>query len=334
TTDHGQLIDEERDMLIARSKIILNMHYYENAHIFEIVRVSYLLANHKAVVSELGKNTSIEPDIKKAIYYGDLESLPELCVDLVTNPSKRKKLQETGHNIIKQRDATKFVQKGMEKYLSSVEQIFSIPTHIKQTACSLPKSLNLGCGVDWKYDMLNLDYDDRYKPDLLIDLNKQNDFTADFDTWRFGKHSNIKGYFSSIHANYVFECVDNLANAMTNCLNLLEEDGVLYIKVIYDLSINAWSSPEYKRHFNENSFFYYSNSINLLNLGWYEYAFEFVEYHISLSSYGLDQYYENDGNFDKVKNLPRAIDYLTFKLKKRKTNHDEKKLIEMKSASL
>ncbi|MFM2344447.1 MAG: hypothetical protein RLZZ210_1058, partial [Pseudomonadota bacterium] len=117
TTDHGQLIDEERDMLIARSKIILNMHYYENAHIFEIVRVSYLLANHKAVVSELGKNTSIEPDIKKAICYGDLASLPELCVDLVTNPSKRKKLQETGHNIIKQRDATKFVQKGMEKYL-------------------------------------------------------------------------------------------------------------------------------------------------------------------------------------------------------------------------
>jgi hypothetical protein len=333
TTEHGQFVDEQRDNLIARSKIILNMHFYDNAHIFEIVRVSYLLANHKAVVSELGVNTTIDPDIKKAICYGDLNSLPEICLDLVKNPKKLKNLEENGYNIIKQRDTTKFIQKGIEKYLSSKEQIFAIPTHIKQTACKLPKSINLGCGLDWKYDMLNIDYNDKYKPDLLIDLNKEINFNEEMDTWRFGKHSDIKGYFINIYANHIFECIDNLKNAMANCLNLLEEDGNLYIKVIYDLSINAWSSPEYKRHFNENSFFYYSNSMNLFNLGWYEHAFEFVEYHISLSNYGLELYYANDNNFDKVKNIPRAIDYLTFKLNKRKVNEDEKQLIEMQKTT-
>ena len=35
-----------RDALIARSKVVLNMHYYE-ANIFELVRVSYLLATAK-----------------------------------------------------------------------------------------------------------------------------------------------------------------------------------------------------------------------------------------------------------------------------------------------
>ena len=42
-----------RDKYIARSKIVLNMHYYTPG-IFEIARVSYLLANKKCVVSEEG----------------------------------------------------------------------------------------------------------------------------------------------------------------------------------------------------------------------------------------------------------------------------------------
>lgn len=41
----------ERDALIARSKIVLNLHFYEDAP-FEIVRCSYLWANEKCVVSE------------------------------------------------------------------------------------------------------------------------------------------------------------------------------------------------------------------------------------------------------------------------------------------
>ena len=39
-----------RDALIARSKIVLNLHFYPTA-IFEIVRVSFLLSNGKAVVA-------------------------------------------------------------------------------------------------------------------------------------------------------------------------------------------------------------------------------------------------------------------------------------------
>jgi len=42
-----------RDALIRRSKVVLNMHFYEPGA-FEIVRVSYLLANRRAVVSERG----------------------------------------------------------------------------------------------------------------------------------------------------------------------------------------------------------------------------------------------------------------------------------------
>ena len=50
-----------RDAWIARSKIVINVHYWE-AKIFEIARVSYLLANRRAVVSERGADPTLERD--------------------------------------------------------------------------------------------------------------------------------------------------------------------------------------------------------------------------------------------------------------------------------
>jgi hypothetical protein len=43
---------EARDEWIGRSRLVLNIHYHENAPIMEQVRVSYLLANRSFVVSE------------------------------------------------------------------------------------------------------------------------------------------------------------------------------------------------------------------------------------------------------------------------------------------
>ena len=53
----------ERDALIARARLVLNLHFYPTA-IFELVRVSYLLANGKAVVAECGPETEIDADIR------------------------------------------------------------------------------------------------------------------------------------------------------------------------------------------------------------------------------------------------------------------------------
>lgn len=52
---HYNMADyETRDLLIARSKVVLNLHFYENPGLFESARVSYLLANGACVVSETG----------------------------------------------------------------------------------------------------------------------------------------------------------------------------------------------------------------------------------------------------------------------------------------
>jgi hypothetical protein len=94
-----------RDELISRAKVVLNINLYPHTRIFEIVRVSYLLANRKAVVADLDANTSIDDDIKPAVKFAStLPELLNLCDSLANNDRERTKLEELGFSCISRRD--------------------------------------------------------------------------------------------------------------------------------------------------------------------------------------------------------------------------------------
>jgi hypothetical protein len=77
-----------RDALIARSKLIINIHYYE-AKVFEVVRVSYLLANRKVVVSERGADRQEEAAFEGAVAFAEYEGLVPACLQLLADPAAR-----------------------------------------------------------------------------------------------------------------------------------------------------------------------------------------------------------------------------------------------------
>jgi hypothetical protein len=85
-----------RDAWIARSKIVLNIHYWD-ARIFEITRVSYLLANRRAVVSERGADPTLERDVESGVAFADYDGLVERCVELLGDESARRELAERGY---------------------------------------------------------------------------------------------------------------------------------------------------------------------------------------------------------------------------------------------
>jgi hypothetical protein len=91
-----------RDALISRAKIVLNMHFYSTA-IFEMVRVSYLLANRKAVVSECGPNTEIDSDIREAIAPASYDRLCSTVLQLLHNDRRRLELAHRGYEIFAKR---------------------------------------------------------------------------------------------------------------------------------------------------------------------------------------------------------------------------------------
>lgn len=82
----------ERDSLISRAKVVLNLHYYELG-VFELVRVSYLLANRKAVVSEVRDLKDVPHEIRRSVFFSDYRMIADSCRFLVSEEDARKRLE-------------------------------------------------------------------------------------------------------------------------------------------------------------------------------------------------------------------------------------------------
>src|SRR5690606_37961926 len=98
-----------RDQLIARSKLVLNLHFYDQ-HIFESVRVFYLLANSKAVVAEIADDTEIDPRLRRAVHGTSYDGLVDACLDLLADDARRRQREELGYEIMRTMRATDFLR--------------------------------------------------------------------------------------------------------------------------------------------------------------------------------------------------------------------------------
>ncbi len=105
----------ERDEYISRSKLIVNIHYYDS-NIFEQVRISYLLANKKAVVSECSETTDIDDDLKDAVAFVPYDKIVEKCIELINSDQTRLVLEEKGFEHFKSRDPIEYLQNALHEF--------------------------------------------------------------------------------------------------------------------------------------------------------------------------------------------------------------------------
>ena len=94
-----------RDAFIARSRIVLNMHYYE-ARNFETVRVAYLLANRRFVVSETGSDAALEEPFREGIAFAPYDRLVDTCLHYLHRRAERRAIAQRGYEIIASRPMT------------------------------------------------------------------------------------------------------------------------------------------------------------------------------------------------------------------------------------
>jgi len=296
---------EERDRLIARSKIVLNVHYWE-AKLFEIVRISYLLANSKAVVSESSED-ELESDYQGAILSLPYESLVEGCLSLLKDEKERRQLEQRGF------------QRFSEHPEDEILRIALLP------GAEIPGKLNLGSGKDWREDYFNVDCNSYWQPDAVLDFNHPLPVGEPLVTERFGAMVLRNGTFDEIMANDSLEHIANLTTTMTSCLNLLKPGGLMRIAVPYDLSWGAWQDPTHVRAFNERSWLYYTDWF--WYLGWTEARFDLVQFELVLSPVGEELKKQQLSNEELVRR-PRAVDQLRVTLRKRLLTETEKRLVE------
>lgn len=109
------LYGEDRDGLVSRSKLVLNASAYTTSRIFEIARVSYLLANAKAVITDLRPDTVIEPDIREAVVGSSAERIVADCLRLLDDERKRRELEEHGREVFRARDIRAIVQAALQE---------------------------------------------------------------------------------------------------------------------------------------------------------------------------------------------------------------------------
>ena len=116
------VLGASRDAWIARSKIVLNVHYWE-AKIFEIARVSYLLANRRAVVSERGTDPTLERELASGVAFADYDELVDRCIELLGDERARHELAERGYQAFSARDQAAIVHRALSGLEGVTHQI-------------------------------------------------------------------------------------------------------------------------------------------------------------------------------------------------------------------
>jgi hypothetical protein len=239
----------ERDEVIARSKIVLNIHFYE-AKVFEVVRVSYLLANSKAVVTESCTDPGVEEGLAGSVMSCPYEALVEKCLSLLKNDEERRRLESRGFEWFSYRKESEILSKALQESQNSASDTREV---------QVPTKLNLGSGKDWRDDHFNVDIDGYWQPDAVLDFNRPLPIGQLLETERFGAVLLENNSFDEILANDSLEHIPSLMTAMNSCLNLLKVGGLFRISVPYDLSWGAWQDPTHVRAFNERSWLYYTD---------------------------------------------------------------------------
>ena len=104
---------EERAKLIARAKVVINIHGEDNYHSFESMRVAYLLASRKAVVTEVNSGDDTDGFENSALCV-PYRSLTDACVYLVNNADRRHELEVAGYAYMQTRQMKDILKVALE----------------------------------------------------------------------------------------------------------------------------------------------------------------------------------------------------------------------------
>lgn len=105
---------KERDALVARAKIVINIHYYDSK-VFEIVRCSYLMANKAYILSEFGADLEME-----SLFYDDgmtfthYDVLADKCMHALKEINKRESIARKGYEIFSEMKQSDMLRKVIE----------------------------------------------------------------------------------------------------------------------------------------------------------------------------------------------------------------------------
>ena len=86
------LFYDEREKLISRAKIVLNIHYFEDASL-ETHRVEYLCARGKCILSERSADPGLDREYSDSILFCDIDNIVHEIQNLLADPIKKRSME-------------------------------------------------------------------------------------------------------------------------------------------------------------------------------------------------------------------------------------------------
>jgi hypothetical protein len=91
----------ERDAVVARSRIVLNVHYYEQSRL-EVPRCFYLMANGRFVLSETSPDAE-DTGLAGGMAFAPYARLEEACARYLERPAERAAIAAAGRDLLRSR---------------------------------------------------------------------------------------------------------------------------------------------------------------------------------------------------------------------------------------
>jgi SAM-dependent methyltransferase len=292
------------DALIARAKVVINMHFYDNGHL-EMIRLFDLLANRCAVVSECNSGELADADMAKALVLAPYDQLVDATEALVRDAYRRDEVAAAGFRTFSQRTPKEALLQLLADSQTSI----------------LPGNAVIGSGKAYDPKKFNIDISNSWHPDIVADITDPALFDREFPSPRFGAVRLQRRWFDTIGASHVLEHLSDLTIAMANVLDLLTDGGTFHVAVPYDLSYGAWQDPTHVRAFNERSWLYYCEWY--WYLGWEESRFDLISTNFIYSDLGGTLAARGISK-DEILRTPRAVDEMHVVLRKRALTDQER----------
>ena len=107
----------DREDKMHRSKMILNVHYYQRVKVMEVVRLGIAMAAGKTVVTQLDKDTIVDPYYLPGIAGAPYDELVPTIVKLAKDDRARERIALKGLELFTARRAADSLQKGLDLYV-------------------------------------------------------------------------------------------------------------------------------------------------------------------------------------------------------------------------
>ncbi|HEY3935337.1 MAG TPA: hypothetical protein VGL65_12055 [Gemmatimonadales bacterium] len=94
---------EQLDELLARAKIVLGIHQYDDSesHVIDFARVDHLLANRRFVIHESAAPASADAAFSAHVITCGYDEIAERCADYLARPDERRRIADAAHDWFK-----------------------------------------------------------------------------------------------------------------------------------------------------------------------------------------------------------------------------------------